>query len=130
MIINERVEKGRDQWDNKHLKQSQNPSILQTLATAILIHSLATLNDKTMTHIIIFTIHIIIHELSAYLDQFSKQEGNLVDLEWFCRRQLEWSRPCSEWSRTEPEWSRTFTALFEGLPGVGIGRRMARWKGL
>ena len=123
MIINERVEKGRDQWDNKRLKQSQNPSILQTLATAILIHSLATLNDKTMTHVIIFTIHIIIHELSAYLDQFSKQEGNLVDLEWFCRRQLEWWRPCSE-------WSCTFTALFEGLPGVGIGRRMARWKGL
>ena len=74
MIINERGEKGRDQWDNKHLKQSQNPNILQTLATAILIHSLVNLNDKTMTHIIIFTIHINIHELSAYLDRFSKFE--------------------------------------------------------
>ena len=37
-----------------------------------------------------------------YLDQLSKQEGDLVDLEWFCRRQLEWLRPCSEWSR--PAW--------------------------
>ena len=74
MIIMKEGKKGRDQWDNKHLKTVINPSISQTLATSILIHSLANLNDKTMTHIIIFTIHIIIHELSAYLDRFSKFE--------------------------------------------------------
>ena len=80
MTMNERGKEGRDQMGQKHLMQSQNPSILQTLSTAILIHSLANLNDKTMTHITIFTIHIKFHELSAYLDQFSKFEeegGNL-----------------------------------------------------
>ena len=74
MTMNERQKEGRDQMGQKHLKQSQNPSILQTLATAILIHSLANLNDKTLTHIIIFTTNINNHALRAYLDRLCKFE--------------------------------------------------------
>ena len=68
MTMNERGEKGRYQWDKKHLKQSQNPSILQTLATTTLIHSFANLKDKTIAYIIIFITHTINHGLGAYLD--------------------------------------------------------------
>ena len=34
MTMNERGEEGRDQMGQKHLKQSQNPSTLQTLANS------------------------------------------------------------------------------------------------
>ena len=74
MTMNERGKKGRDQWDKKHLKQSQNPSILRILATATLIHSFANLKDKTIAYIIIFIIHTINHGLGAYLDRSSKFE--------------------------------------------------------
>jgi len=87
---------------------------------------------------------IIKQAWEAYLNPICKFGGDLSQFgmilaltAWVVAPLLEWSRPLEKYTAGEPLSGRAparvvalLQEAFGGLPGVGIGCRIARWKGL